>query len=47
MIMCLVTLGGHFGRDRTLEKATSRFFWEDMYDDIRDRRSLVETEETK
>ena len=36
MIMCLVTLGGRFGRDRTLETFTSIFFWEDMYDNIRE-----------
>ena len=36
MIMCLETLEGYFGRDRTLEKVTSRFFWEDMYADIRE-----------
>ena len=28
-------IGGHFGRDKTLEKITSRVYWENMADDIR------------
>ena len=27
--------GGHLGRDKTLEKICSRFFWKNMGDDIR------------
>ena len=27
--------GGHLGRDKTLEKISSKFYWKDMGDDIR------------
>ena len=29
------TAGGHFGRDKTIEKVCSRFFWKDMVEEIR------------
>ena len=29
------TTGGHLGRDKTIEKIASRFFWRNMNDDIR------------
>ena len=28
--------GGHFGRDKTLDKISSRFFWKHMVEEIRD-----------
>ena len=28
--------GGHLGRDKTLEKICTRFFWKSMTDDIRE-----------
>ncbi len=31
----IVTVGGHFGRDKTVEKIFSRFYWKNMYE-IRD-----------
>ena len=31
----MFALGSHLGRDKTLEKITSRFFWRNMNDEIR------------
>lgn len=29
-----MNVGGHFGRDKTVEKICSRFYWKNMYDEI-------------
>ena len=34
-ISMVILAGGHLGRDKTLEKLCSRFFWKNMTDDIR------------
>ena len=31
----MISTGGHLGRDKTLEKLCSRFFWKNMTEDIR------------
>ncbi len=31
-----IDAGGHFGRDKTIEKICSRFFWKNMTDDIKE-----------
>lgn len=28
--------GGHFGRDKTLQKVSSRYFWKNLYSDVRE-----------
>ena len=35
LLDCFCTTVGHFGRDKTVEKICSRFYWKNMYDDIR------------
>ena len=32
----IFTLGVHFGCDKTIEKVSSRFYWKNMYDEIRE-----------
>ncbi|KAL5494076.1 hypothetical protein EMCRGX_G015347 [Ephydatia muelleri] len=35
--------GGHFGRDKTLQKACSRFYWHDMTNDIKEHIRTCDT----
>ncbi|KAL5476085.1 hypothetical protein EMCRGX_G025990 [Ephydatia muelleri] len=35
--------GGHFGRDKTLQKACSRFYWHDMTNDIKEHIKTCDT----
>ena len=36
LLMHAGTAGGHFGRDRTIDKICSRFYWKSMVEEIRE-----------
>ena len=35
IFLCVSIVGSHLGRDKTVEKITSRFFWRNMNEEIR------------
>ena len=38
----VLTAGGHLGKDKTLEKVSSRFYWEGMSNDIKNYIKLCD-----